>query len=502
MKAQKKNKTMVVVLLLLVAFCSNSINLSIKAAEEHEIVNSEILNGSELNILTKHDIRITNEFSSKFLDSDYAINNGITTLTFSNSFTYQGWRALLMDPSKSIDLAWGGKIDTFEAMEKDGLLKHIDNSTLKAIIDSNIPEELAGISMKRNDSSGDYVWISDSISSYGLIVNHEFLSSHNLPVPISWDNLSSPVYYLGSRGKAIYITDPPLSTTHTQICQIILQVLGWEEGWSNLTMIGANAGFYRHFIEDRGTPVTCGEAGVGMVIDFYGVVNKRENPNLEYIIPKNQSMVFPDPIAISTNVDNQAGAEAFIEYLVSLEGQSVWLQAGLDRLPANEKAFQTTYGQTRIDLYELFNETIASNPINYNYTLAKLTREITVMYFHETITGLHSKLRTTWGEMINQFTEGNISEKEFFSYMDQLGESYYTEQEAIDANAVYLSDTELAIEMENNWRNFAKSKYDTIYKSLTSTSIETTEAISFVFLNLVLIFIASIIRKKRKKQLI
>ena len=384
-------------------------------------------------------------------------------------------------------------------MENYGLLKHIDNSTLKSIINSSVPDEIANTNLKKYDSSGDLIWFGNAISSFGLIVNHDYLTTYGLPVPSTWDELASLTYYINPSEKSIGIADPTLSTVNTKNCQIILQASGWEDGWSILTRIGANAGIYSSIIVSR-SAVISGDIGISMSIDFYGIIAHRENPNCEYIIPDNQSAIIPSPIALAKNIDNQIGADAFIEFLVSPEGQSVWLHDGLDRLPVNEYAFHTLYGQTRIDLYNLFNETRDNVGINFNATLAKSYETIVNYYFHETITNEYSRLRNIWGEMISQLIDGNITANQFNSYVDDLGETFYTEQEAIDANAIFISDPGTAAAMQTEWRSYAANKYDSIYEQLIISIPEINSKNDITYLFLFMILTVPLIRKKLKRK--
>ena len=493
----KNNKTIIILIVLISPLIFNSDIIEIRAKEVSE--EGHKLDASTLTILTRHDVTITNAFESAFLASSYASNLGIADLYFYQAITDQGWINLLMDPSKSIDLAWGANVDTFNAMEGSGLLKPIDNSTLITIIDNSIPDEFAGVQMKKNDTSGDYVWIGNAVSSFGYTVNHEALDTYGLPVPLKWEDLASPNFY-NQYDHTISMSDPPLSTSNTKIYQIILQTYGWEAGWGILTRMGANAGIYPGSVDVRAAVVS-GDVAVAMTIDFYGVIANRENPNCEYIIPDGESIVEPVPIALSTNVDHQAEAEAFIEWLVSPEGQSEWMREGIDRLPLNEDAFQTPYGQTRTVLYELYNNTEAITAISFNSTLADLTKMITIYYFHETISGLHTKLRNTWGEMIDQYDADEIPLSTFLALIEDLDEVYYTTvEEAIDANALYLSDAGQAAIMEAEWRTFAEDKYDQIYEILVPTIPEISPEIHFSYLCLFMILVAPIVRKKLKRK--
>ncbi len=375
------------------------------------------------------------------------------------------------------------------------MLKPIDNNTLIDYINANVPDTIAGAGMKLNNTSGDLIWVANAISSFGFTVNHKFLDDHGLPVPHTWEELASPAYYIDPSVKAISMGDPPLTTSNTRIYQIILQAFGWEEGWSIMTRMGANAGIYPGSVDTRAAVVS-GEVGIAMTIDFYGVIAVDENPDCEYIIPTGQSIVNGDPIALGKNVDDQAAAEAFLEYLFSAEGQSIWLTGGVNRLPVMESAFWTPFGQTKTDIYLLYNNTLGNKGIAFDETVATELLDVTIYYFHNTITEKHSTLRQAWGEMVTQLRDERINESYFNELKADLGTVNMTYAEAFIINEEFISDTLVAAQYESRWRNFAGLKYNAIYQVLAG---DTAPLPTLPILVAIAVLAAiPVIRKKRR----
>ena len=462
--------------------------------------------GVTLTVVTRHDVTITNEFKSKFLASSYAQAAGVTDVTFLQATTDEGWKKYLQDPSKGVDLAWGGGPALFNTMEKWGLLLHIDDTELLDYINNLVPDTLAGASMKLRDENDSLVWVANAISSFGFTVNHDFLDQHGLPVPHTWEELATPTYYISPSVTAISMGDPPLTTSNTRIYQIILQAFGWEDGWSILTRMAANAGIYPGSVDTRAAVIN-GEVGIGMTIDFYGVIAMRENPNCEYIVPEGQSIVNGDPIAIGINVDDYEAAKAFLEYVFSPEGQAVWLTEGLDRLPVVEAAFHTPFGQTKPELYKLFNETLQNEGIQFNETLATITLDTTIYYFHQTLSVEHPRLRKTWGEMVTQLNDGKINQSYFLELVNELGKVNMTLEQAIEWNEPYQSDPNFASQKDAEWRNFAKEKYDAIYNELvggtpttgtTEPTGKTPIQINMIFISMIFLAIIPVLFKRKK----
>ncbi|NPD88555.1 MAG: ABC transporter substrate-binding protein [Asgard group archaeon] len=496
----KMKKLFLVVLLVTTLTFSMTILMTNAVVDDSVVASENLDQASILSFVTRHDVTITNEFTSAFLASDYAINAGITSLVFNSASTDAGWKKLLEDPSKSIDVAWGGGPALFNTMDDYGLLYHIDNQTLIDLLNAVVPDEVAGLAIKSYDASDNLIWIGNAISSFGFTVNHDFLDDYGLPVPNTWEELATPTYYLGPNIKAVSFGDPPLTTSNTKIVSIILQAFGWEEGWSILTRIGANSGIYPGSVDTRAAVVT-GDVGIGMTIDFYGVIAKRENPNTEYIIPEGQSIVNGDPIAIASFCDNFDGANAFFEYLFSLEGQNTWMHEGLDRLPAVADAFQTPYGQTRTDLYSLYNDTLANEGIEFDENLETDLLQFTIYYFHETIAGLHNNLRNTWGTLLTALDDETINGTQFQDLAYEMGEIPYTMADALTLNEEYQSSATRASELETEWRSMAKARYANIICQIEGTceDEETPFIIAPVLISTIFMAALTIIRRRKQK---
>ena len=439
-------------------------------------------NGSILTIVTSLDATTTDEFKEIFLATPQAIDLGITEIDFRYASTLDGWKKLMQDPSKSVDIAWGYTNDYFSFLENWNLLKPITNSTLFTYINDSIPNWIVGLSVKHyNDSN--LIWFGTSFRTYGFTVNHNFLDTHDLPVPTTWEELASPIYYLDSEVDSISMCDPPYSESITRIYQIILQIFGWRDGWSVLTRIGANARLYPSSVDTRAA-VVFGEVGVGFTTSSYGIIAMRENNDTEFIIPEGQSSVDICPISLGINCDNQEAAEAFLQFVASPEGQSIWLTENIDQFPLNELAFHTPLGQTRPEMYEWFNTTYEPHNIYFNYSFAQSTYEETVFYFHDTIVAEHNLLQKTWGMMVQMLLNGTINSTYFNDLVKVLG-SLPENLECYDVFDPFPYEFPCP-----SWIAFAQDKYLAIINKLTLFNSPTTEVSSISsFISYLLIFV-------------
>ena len=492
-----KHKFLVISTMMLLLFFTNTNLDSNPVAKNDILLPSKNINDQTLTILTNLPTTHMDEFKEDFLASDKAIDLGITDITFYYSNIESEWVSLLSDPGNGIDLVWGSDVYKYIVMEDLGLLKHIDNVTLQNYIDLIVPDTISEQKMKEEDILGDFIWVGTGISSFGFTVNHEALDMQGIYQPTQWEDLASPANYLDDEDKAIVIVDSLTSKLNARIYQIILQHYGWEDGWDILTRMAANAEVYTSSVAAR-TAVVWAENSIVLSSETYGIIARMENPHCEYIVPVDAASLFPKPIALAINVDNQTAAESFIEYVLSAEAQAIWLIMGIDCLPINTDAFQTPFGLTRTDIYSIYNDTIDTEAVNFNYTLGFQNYETSMNYFHQTLVEPHSLLSTTWGEMINQLSGGSITMQEFADYVDDLIQVNMTLAESIEWNEQYKTDSIFADLKDSEWRTFAENKYNDIYFDLTGGFIDEYNKISFIVLPILLIELIIVLRRKKK----
>ena len=510
-----KIKRIAILVLILVTLTVGSTVFVSRAEQNSTITPEPKPNAITLTIVTRHDVTITDEFTSRFLATPEAIAAGITGLDFRYATTDDGWKTYLEDPTKSVDIAWGGGPALFNTMDNWGLLYHVDpvaDAELFTILNDSVPASLAGADMKKFDGN-DIVWVANAISSFGFTINTDFLDDYGLPIPTTWEELATQTYYISDSVKAISVGDPPLTTSNTRIYQIILQAFGWEEGWKILTRMAANAGIYPGSVDTRAAVVN-GEVGIAMTIDFYGVIAHRENPSCEYIIPEGQSIVNGDPIAIGINVDDYEAAKIFLNYVTSPAGQTAWMTEGLDRLPVNDTAFYTPEGSTHTELWALYNETLSNEGIIFDEDLATSNLDTTIYYWHNTLEQRYNLLRKAWGELVGQFRDATINGTYFQYLSNQFGVPGMTEQQSIDWNSQYQSDANFASEKDAEWRAYAKGQYCDILELLgdpcatnpepteTTTETGTTTDTPFGFIPALIstVIVATVVLIYRKKK--
>ncbi|MFV2015203.1 MAG: ABC transporter substrate-binding protein, partial [Candidatus Heimdallarchaeota archaeon] len=326
----------------------------------------------KLSVSTRHDAILYNKIAAAFAASPLGASVGITSpsqIKFTAPSTYTGFFREQTDPFFGKSVAWGGGPTLFNNLAADGALSVITDPDVLNLINNEIPDTLAGAEMKKYNDANELVWSGSAISSFGFTVNNKELQDRGLPKPKTWEDLASPEFYTFGSEFNIGLGNAPDTTSNTRIYQIILQKFGWEKGWEIIYRMAGNGKIYGGSVETRSSVIT-GETAVAMTIDFYGVIAMTENPNTEYIVPANASIVNADPIALSKNPVHPEAANAFIKYVLSPEGQAVLFDAEINRLPIRVDAFLEPAGIARPDLKSLYDQTINNQGIEFDEDLA------------------------------------------------------------------------------------------------------------------------------------
>jgi spermidine/putrescine-binding protein len=86
--------------------------------------------------------------------------------------------------------------------------------------------------------------------------------------------------------------------------------------------------------------VNSGNFGLGVVIDFFGFSSRASGFPVDFAYPSVTAVV-PANIGVVKNAPNPEGAKAFIEFVLSPEGQQVLFDPAIMRLPVNPAAYAT-----------------------------------------------------------------------------------------------------------------------------------------------------------------
>ena len=255
------------------------------------------------------------------------------------------------DVGCGIDLFFGGGTYDFDKQAKAGRI--VDSGILKKhpqwFTDDVIPRTYAG--EEYWDKEGR--WVGCVLSAYGIIFNRDSLRRLGIEhEPAQWSDLQNPaligevalcdptksgsiakafenvIQQQMQRSLAALIRANPAGDPKAREAQAVRE--GWIEGLRLMQIVGANARYFTDTSQKPPIDVAAGNCAVGMCIDFYGrqqeeAVRRRDaSERIGYVSPLGGSVSSVDPIALLRGAKNREPAIAFIEYVLSTEGQELW----------------------------------------------------------------------------------------------------------------------------------------------------------------------------------
>ena len=426
-----------------------------------------------LTIMTRFDVSVQSIFGPAFLASDFAISHHITDIIW-KSPAVDFWDDLIL--AGQTDLCWGGGEILFNQLVDDGYLIPLVGPEIDDII-NRVNQNAMGTLLLHYDNE-DLMWIGSSISSFGFTLNQEFLDTYSLSTPLNWTDLRNVSY--GSFLPAfatIAMANAPNSMSNLQIYQIILQSQGWNEGWDLLSRMAGNSRIYGGSVE---TQMACenGDVGVSMSIDFYGYLSQLNNPDCQYIIPSDGAYLESQPLAIVNTSSNADLAMGFIDFVMSPQGQSLFLDNSIRHLPAMVEAFQEPLGLAAPDMYLAYNETVEKVNLDFNNTLAEEMQMSVAYYFESVLTNAHDELVNCWSALIDAYLGMDINKSEFEYFVQLMSEPvsiidpHTTQDEtfdlqyAISINNDLIYDDTYRGQVMTSWTNAAKLQYNEVYQLL------------------------------------
>jgi ABC-type Fe3+ transport system substrate-binding protein len=348
-----------------------------------------------------------------------------------------------------IDVFFGGGYDPYLALKKTQLL---DPYVLPKPLLEKIPQSLAGVPLY----DPEHTWYGATLAGFGIVYNKVVLELTKLPVINTWEDLASPRVF-GWVGSS----DPRKSGSVHMVYEIILQAYGWEKGWRIITGLGANVRNFSSSASQTPKDVTIGEVAYGLAIDFYAWAQVKEAgaDKIGFVMPDNLTIITPDCVAILKGASNREVAQAFIRFVMSPEGQKLWLL--LEKAPDGPQRFQLNRFSVLPSLYEELPPEVMGvklNPFSWRSDFAfdpKLGSERWSMV-NDLIGALvidqKHLLTRAWKEALDS---GRLNEQEW----QRLAAMPISEDEALAMATTKWKDPEFRNQKLNEWIHFARSKY-------------------------------------------
>jgi ABC-type Fe3+ transport system substrate-binding protein len=250
---------------------------------------------------------------------------------------------LASDVSSGIDVFFGGGDYDFEEQAEIGTLVDagIEGAHPGWFGPGGIPGSFEGSRFR--DPAGR--WTGCVMSCYGMIYNRDALRRLGIgKPPARWSDLADPRY----QGE-IGLCDPTKSGSIAMAFEDVVQQemhrrvasavpggeaeavgRGWIDGLRILQLIGANARYFTDSSQKPPIDVADGDCAVGMCIDFYGREQEEAlrlrgaGDRVGFSVPDGGTTYAVDPIGLLRGAPHASAGRAFIEYVLSLDGQKLW----------------------------------------------------------------------------------------------------------------------------------------------------------------------------------
>ncbi len=357
-------------------------------------------------------------------------------------------------PSAGVDVLYGGGVDPFLELEKDNLLTPYDPP---AEILAEIPAQLHGMEI----IDPNHEWFGAALSGFGIITNERARQAAGLPEVRTWTDLTDPRI-----AGWVSASDPRASGSALAIYEIILQAYGWDKGWAVLTEMSANV---RHFLSSSAASaveVGVGDAAYGVAIDTYGQAQAGYYgpQNVSFVLPEGQTVITPDSIAILKNPPHPELARHFLEFVLSREGQLLWMQPKgspggakrnvINRMSVRPALYRELAGATPV----LTNPFEMNSDLAYSSQLGSRRRAILSVLIAAWMIDTHDLLAQAW-KALHSPAALKLSDEQRQTLLARLVAPPCTEEELLRLAETDWKDPVKRTALVNRWQSEALDRY-------------------------------------------
>lgn len=306
-----------------------------------------------------------------------------------------------------VDVYWAASPRTFAALARDGAWRMltVDRAVLPATVGNTA---LADVGNR---------YVASELAGYGFAVAPQALAERGLPLPGDWPDLAD-----GRLFGQIALPIPARVGFAPPMVEIVLQAFGWEAGWALWSQIVANARLVERGSTFVSEEVAAGRCAVGVSIDFFVNSAIANGAPLQFIYPRHTG-VNPAHVAITAGSPNPAGAQAFVDFLLSRPGQSLLAHPDIRRLPVRPDA----YAKVPDTAFNPF-AAAAAGGLGFDSDRARPRLSLTAALFQQMLVAPHRELQDLWSRL-RRVEQGGRSLPELRRL---LGEPPLTEAEAAD----------------------------------------------------------------------
>ncbi|MBU0637649.1 MAG: ABC transporter substrate-binding protein [Planctomycetes bacterium] len=213
-------------------------------------------------------------------------------------------------PSKAPDIMFGGGIADHLILAERGYSRKVGS------VRSDLPAEVSGLSARDPESR----WFATGLTTFGIVFNQAACEQRGIAPPTTWADLADPRFF-----GWIGLADPMGSGSNRQCLNLMLQKVGWQEGWATTIRLLANA---RALLDSSRSVLEAVDRGVflaAFAVNFDGLdLAEASGGRVRYINPPGATAVTPEVLSVLRCARDRQLAEDFLNFCLSDEGQVLW----------------------------------------------------------------------------------------------------------------------------------------------------------------------------------
>ncbi|MDR1851035.1 MAG: ABC transporter substrate-binding protein [Propionibacteriaceae bacterium] len=263
-------------------------------------------------------------------------------------------------------LAYAGASDAYIQMAAEGLLSKYASPEL-----ANIPDQY---------KDPDGYWNPIYVGAISFACNKDWFDKHtDVAIPQSWDDLTNP----GLKGM-VGMAHPSTAGTSYTVLATIMQLKGGKniddaDTWAYLKKLNENVPQYSKAGSAPAQDAAMGEAAVGITFAHDALKIKAKGYPLEVTFPNDGTGDELGAVALLNNPNASeadiAAGKKFIDYMLSKEGQELYIDSASYRVPVNTQA-KVADGLVTLDQLKI---------IDYDAKWAAQTKKELVAKFQEIV---------------------------------------------------------------------------------------------------------------------
>ena len=258
----------------------------------------------ELRIYTSMPVEVINKIQKEFKKKYSGIE--LSVIPLGTNELIERVSEEMSGNSIQADLIWAIDFTTVEELKNSG-----------ALLKYKSPQSTEIISFLKDEN--DYYCAANLFS---VVIAY---NTDNIKVkPTSYRNLLNSEYH----GK-IGLVDPNFSQTTLDALENLVQ--SEKFGWDYFIRLYGNNAQVADGDLALDQLITSGDLSLGLTIDFVIRGLKDKNPNLpiDYVFPDDEISIVSCPIAITKDCNNLSAAQAFVDFILSQEGQNILVSQGI-----------------------------------------------------------------------------------------------------------------------------------------------------------------------------